>query len=382
MTRRALWIAATASLAAAWAWRALRNSPQVGAARTTPVTAKAAGRKAPGGATSRAERKQPTSYHWPTRPFFVANPTKAGVPELRDLVTKMANRYAIPIPTWLFTTREDCGLSQAAAAVSQGADLVVVVGGDGTVRAVATALAGTDIPLAIVPMGTGNLLARNLGLPLDDPYRALQIALFGATRTIDVGRLRMRITTRNRHTTFADHLFLVIAGVGFDASMIADTREDLKRILGWPAYFVGAFWNMRNKRTLMHIWSDASAPFTRRWRTVMVGNCGKLPGQLTLIPDAEIDDGLLDVAAVDTRVGLIGWWHLYGQVMLQSLGIRFRGPGAAGEIEVWQTKRIRIETGRSEKVQADGEVLGTSNQVVAWVDPQALKVRVASVAAS
>src|SRR5260221_12235374 len=124
-------------------------------------------------------------------------------------------------PLWLETTREDPGTGQARSAVSAGAGLVLACGGDGTVAACAEGVTGTGVPLAIIPMGTGNLLARNIGLPagLDE---ALAVALGGADRAIDAGRVN-------------GALFVVMAGLGLDARMLSGTSDPLKKRLGWLA---------------------------------------------------------------------------------------------------------------------------------------------------
>src|SRR4051794_3564569 len=267
---------------------------------------------------------------------FVANPTKPDVPELRAAVHRAALALGMPDPLWLETTVEDPGVGQARSAVERGADVVVAVGGGGTVRAVAEALAGTGVPMGLIPLGTGNLLARNLDIPLGDPLAALQVALTGDDRAIDVGRLRgLRYAedikddvTRAAsldpvlHEDPRDHLFLVIAGLGFDAAMVADADDHLKARVGWIAYFVAGIRHLHGRRMRMQVGIDGDPPANARLRSLLIGNCGRLPGGLMLLPDAVIDDGWLDVAAIDTRGGIAGWAQLLGEVMLQGVGVR------------------------------------------------------------
>ncbi|HWS58094.1 MAG TPA: diacylglycerol kinase family protein, partial [Actinotalea sp.] len=99
---------------------------------------------------------------------FVANPTKPGVAELRDAAVRACAERYLPEPMWLETTEQDSGVGQTRRAVADGARVVVAVGGDGTVRAVAEGLIGTSASMGLIPQGTGNLLARNLDLPLGD----------------------------------------------------------------------------------------------------------------------------------------------------------------------------------------------------------------------
>src|ERR1700744_3530023 len=127
-------------------------------------------------------------------------------------------------PLWLETTREDPGRGQAESAVSAGVDLVLACGGDGTVTACAEGVTGTGVPLAIVPMGTGNLLARNMGLPMGMD-EALAVALGGVQQPIDAGRVN-------------GTLFVVMAGLGLDAQMLSDTSDSLKKRLGWIGHAI------------------------------------------------------------------------------------------------------------------------------------------------
>src|SRR5690606_6531071 len=120
---------------------------------------------------------------------FIANPTKEGIAELREQAFRAcANRY-LPQPMWFHTTEYDPGVSMTREAIEAGADVVVAVGGDGTVRAVAGVAAEKGVPMGILPMGTGNILARNLELPLTDRKAALRGILEGENKVIDVGRL-------------------------------------------------------------------------------------------------------------------------------------------------------------------------------------------------
>jgi len=322
---------------------------------------------------------------------FVANPSKPDAEELRDAVLRTAAELGLPEPLWLETTIEDPGVGQTRAAVRAGADVVVAVGGDGTVRAVAEGLVDTKVPMGLVPIGTGNLLARNLDLPLGDPLAALRIALTGHDRAIDVGWLRVlrfesEVRERSgeasdKHLPEADdprdHIFLVIAGLGFDAAMVADADPHLKAKMGWIAYFVAGFKHLRGDRTRMHVRVDGDRATTTRLRSILVGNCGKLPGGLTLLPDAQLDDGWLDLAAIDARGGIAGWAQLFGEVVLQGWGMPSNNAPKIGRIDHRRAKEVRIVVPGGEHAQVDGDLVGRVVEVAARVDPGALVVRVA-----
>ena len=150
----------------------------------------------------------------------MCNPSTVDDPE--GLRAELKRRDATSEIDWLETTEDDPGAGQTRQALAAGADLVLVCGGDGTVAACAGALAGTGVPIGLVPTGTGNLLVRNLGLPLDVPT-ALDQALGSSRRTIDL------LESDGRR-------FAVMAGLGFDAAMIRDTGEQAKARHGWAAY--------------------------------------------------------------------------------------------------------------------------------------------------
>ena len=322
---------------------------------------------------------------------FVANPSKPDAAGLHDAVRRTAEQLGATQPLWFETTVDDPGVGQARAAVAAGADVVIAVGGDGTVRAVAEGLVGSGIPMGLVPIGTGNLLARNLDLPLGDPLTALRIALTGTDRTIDVGWMRVlkfeddvedKVAEAADDATHAphqprDHIFLVIAGLGFDAAMVADTDPHLKAKVGWIAYFVAGFKHLRGDRVRVHVRVDDEKTTTARMRSLLVGNCGRLPGGLTLIPDAVLDDGWLDLAAIDTRGGIAGWAQLFGEVVLQGWGMSNDLPHKIGRIDHRRAQTVRVVVPAGEYAQVDGDIIGRVTEVAARVDPGALVVRTA-----
>ena len=255
---------------------------------------------------------------------------------------------------WLETTPNDPGPGMADAAVAAGVQLVVICGGDGTVMACLGALAGTDLPVALLPIGTGNLLARNLGVPiqLED---ALAVAVDGVDRHIDLGRI-------------ADQPFAVMAGIGLDAAMMADTSEDLKGIIGWPAYVAGGLRHLRDPVMRVQLTIDGGPPLRRSARTVLIGNVGRLQGGLKLLPDAAPDDGLLDVVIVAPRT-LRDWIRLAWRV------IRVRRTPHR-HLERFRGRSLLVEVDRVMPRQMDGEVIDDGRSLDAQIDPGALVVRV------
>ena len=188
---------------------------------------------------------------------------------------------------WLETTPEDSGQGLAKDAVGQGADVVIATGGDGTVMACATGLAGSQVPLAVLPLGTGNLVAANFDIPsdLDD---ALEVALACRRRRIDLGAI-------------GDGRFVIAAGMGFDAAMLRDASHTLKARIGPLAYVWSGLRNLRRPRASYRLRLDGGEELTRRAQGVLVANLGRIQGGLPILPDAVPDDGQFDIAVLKTR---------------------------------------------------------------------------------
>src|SRR6516162_9557588 len=288
------------------------------------------------------------------RAAVVANPTKHDdITGLRDTVRSAMAGHGWDEPVWLETTAEEPGASQAAQAVRDGVDLVIACGGDGTVTACADGVAGSGVPLGILPLGTGNLLARNLGLPLDLDA-ALVTALTGTNRRLDTG-------SANGHT------FVVMAGIGFDAKMLGDSSEPLKRRLGWAAYVLSALRHLRDRPVRVSLVADGGTPLRVRASAVIVGNVGWLQGGIRLLPDAEPDDGILD-AVVLTPHGWAGWLRLAARVLLHR--------PVTGEMTALRFRQLIVTADREQPWELDGEVMGGTRRLMIVTQPGRLLVRV------
>jgi YegS/Rv2252/BmrU family lipid kinase len=290
------------------------------------------------------------------RVAVVVNPAKIAPEDTaREQVEKVVRDLGWDAPTWLETTRDDPGKGMAEQAVKEGYDVVLAMGGDGTIMSCISALAGTGTPLGVVPSGTGNLLARNLGLPIDDVGEAVRVALTGSDRAIDVGAC-------------GDHRFAIMAGLGFDAAMMRDAPEKLKARVGWLAYIVSAAQHLRGRRTKVTLTIDDQPPMTRRVRTIVVGNVGKLQGGIPLMPDARPDDGVLDVVVIAPR-GVLDWLSVAWHVLVSRHRPDFR-------VERFRARRIGITAEHQMPQQLDGEVIGEGAELDIEVQPLALLVRV------
>jgi diacylglycerol kinase (ATP) len=288
-----------------------------------------------------------------SRAAVVMNPTKLDNDEaFRKSVRRVMDDHGWDEPLWLETTPEDPGRGQATSAVSAGVDLVLACGGDGTVTACAEGVTDTGVPLAIVPMGTGNLLARNIDLPLGLD-EALAVALGGVQQPIDAGRVN-------------GTLFVVMAGLGLDARMLSDTSEPLKKRLGWLAYAISAVRHLGDRPMRVTVSADGGRRRRMRANALIVGNVGWLRGGLPLLPDARPDDGMLD-AVVLIAGGLTGWLSAAADILL-------RRPAHGGIYRVQFTK-LQVTLGRDEPWELDGEVMGSTRRITVEAQPGALLLR-------
>ncbi len=281
---------------------------------------------------------------------MVVNPVKvADLDEFRRTVDGALTVAGWPAPTWYETTVDDPGRGQTEQAVKAGAEVVFACGGDGTVMACVTALAGTDVALAVLPQGTGNLLAANLGLS-GDLAAGLEVAVERGRRRLDVG-------------VVDDQCFAVMAGMGFDAQMLDSTSETTKARIGWPAYVMGAAKHLRERPMQVSIRIDDQPPLRRRARSVLVANVGRLQGGVRLLTDAEPDDGWLDVAVLTPRT--LGHWLAMGWALM-------RRRGSVPRMEVLKGRKVEITSNRAQPRQLDGDLIEPGRALKAEIKPQSL----------
>jgi YegS/Rv2252/BmrU family lipid kinase len=287
---------------------------------------------------------------------MVVNPTKvADVGALRADTTTAMLQAGWQEPMWLETTAEDPGYEMTRRAVEEGVDVVVACGGDGTVRACAQILAGTHTPIAVLPLGTGNLLARNLNIPTDQPG-AMAVITDGRDRTIDLG-------------CADDRNFTVMCGLGFDAAMLDGASETAKKRFGWMAYTASGVRQLRRQRFVVTVTADGQAPTRHRCTSILVANLGTLTGGLELLPDAVPDDGRLDVALI-TPANLRAWvalgWHV----------IRRKEHDRPGAIERFRVRKLEISTRHQQPMELDGDPVESTHTLTVTVRPSAIRIRV------
>lgn len=312
----------------------------------------------------------------------IYNPVKVDEKKLREAVLGYTDAYSWGQVDWVETTENSPGEEQAAAAAHAGADLVVVCGGDGTVRSVAAGLHGTSVPLGILPQGTGNLLARNLRIPLD-LYHSVEVAFGGKERDIDLCYADLTRPDGTEETL----PFAVMAGVGIDAQMIINTDDEHKKRFGPLAYGLAIFRSLRGGNRLRVEHQLDNDPYKRiSAHSVMVGNCGELVASLQLIPDAQPDDGILDILIMRPK-DLLGWVQIFGRLLGQ-LGLKTaRTVLQRDELFAglnWDIKALRYSTARTfhvklskpEEFEVDGDTVGKVAEFAVRIEKPALRIRV------
>jgi diacylglycerol kinase (ATP) len=315
---------------------------------------------------------------------FIINPSKPQAARAQIHIEEFCKSHNIDDIEFIETTLERDGLACAQEALKHGADVLVAVGGDGTVRTVAGALSGTEQTLGIIPIGTGNLFARNMGIPVDDMNAALAIATSRGERMVDTGRLALLDHPEDDNA----HAFLIIAGIGFDADMISDTDPELKKSISWLAYFSGGMKNMfapkyRGAITITKADGTSRTIGDVHFRTFLAGNCGQIP-VFSLMPDASFDDGLLDYEIIDTSGGLLGWMNLVGDVVHQTVTGRVEQSSLStnSTMDQVQGTAAEIKLEKPALAQVDGDMLGSTSHIRFSVEPRSLRVRVPAAEAS
>ena len=315
----------------------------------------------------------------PKQAAVVYNPIKVDLEALQATVNTAAEEAGWLAPLWFGTTEEDIGQLVTKEAVQRGATLVFAAGGDGTVRAVAEGLRDTGVALALLPQGTGNLLARNLEISVTDLDADVDAGFNGVDRKIDIGIAEIVRENGERE----EHAFLVMAGLGIDAKMISNTNPKLKKAVGWLAYVDAIGRSLPDVKPVKLRYSIDGAPQkTASVHSIMVGNCGMLPGGILLMPDAKPDDGVLDIAALRPR-GPFGWIKIWNKVTWENGVLRKSAVGRriidlSKDVKdvIYLTGRdLRLTVESPQEFQLDGDEFGEAKSVHARVDPGALTVR-------
>lgn len=327
------------------------------------------------------------------RAAVILNPTKLDdLSLLRRRVDSEVLSAGWRPTVWLETTAEDPGHAAARAALDAGVDLVLVAGGDGTVRVVASELAGTGVSMALLPSGTGNLLARNLSVPLDTDA-ALRLALTGRPRRIDVvtvstdagtpdsglpgdslpGADSPEAADASSPQVVVPHLspaadgatrFAVMAGLGLDAQIMEDTNDGLKKVIRAGAYAVAAVQNAVPDPFTLTLRIDGGEPTTHQAVMALIGNVGTITRGMTLFPRAVPDDGVIDLLLANPS-HVVSWAKL-GTGLLTGMDVE--------GLDFFRARSIEMTLDRPVPFELDGDTAGVTRHLAVRVEPGVLSV--------
>jgi YegS/Rv2252/BmrU family lipid kinase len=271
-----------------------------------------------------------------------------GLAEFREAL----ERAGIKDPFWYEVRKSRNAPAGVRKAARRGVDVLFVWGGDGMVQRCIDAVDRDPVAIAIIPAGTGNLLAHNLGIPLDIEG-AVDVGLHGARRSLDVGRIN-------------GERFAVMAGAGFDAMMIRDADRALKDRLGRAAYVWTGAKHLRERRFTAKVRVDGSTWFSGKAGCVLVGNIGQVVGGIDVFEGATPDDGLLDVGVV-TANGVTQWARA---LVRAAAGSADRSPF----VQTTQARKVRVKLDREVAYELDGGAKRATDRLKIRIEPAAVTV--------
>jgi YegS/Rv2252/BmrU family lipid kinase len=271
-----------------------------------------------------------------------------GLGEFRAALT----REGVDDPHWYEVRKSKAAPDFVRKAVRHGVDVLFVWGGDGMLQRCIDAVGCDPVALAIVPAGTGNLLARNLGIPFDIDG-AVDVGLHGARRPLDVGRIN-------------GERFAVMAGTGFDALMIRDADRDLKERFGRIAYVWTGAKHLREPPFTAKVRVDGNPWFSGEAACILVGNVGRVIGGIDVFDHASPDDGRLDVGVV-TAHGVAQWARA---LVRTAAGSAERSPF----VHTTQARKIRVKLDRALPYERDGGARRATDRLKIRVEPDAVTI--------
>jgi YegS/Rv2252/BmrU family lipid kinase len=271
-----------------------------------------------------------------------------GLLELR----RTLERAGVADPMWHEVPKSRKAPAEVRRVVADGAELVFVWGGDGIVQRCIDALAGSDAALAVIPAGTSNLLATNLGIPMDIE-EAVAVGLDGERRRLDVGR-------------FNGERFAVMAGTGIDAALSRDADGALKEHLGRVAYVWAGLKNLRASPFGAEIKVDGVGWFKGEATSILIGNVGGLFGGIEVFGDAQPDDGLLEVGVV-TAEGFTEWARTAARTVVATAD-------ASPFVQATKARKVKVSLDRKVLYELDGGERTKEKSFKVKVEPAAVSI--------
>jgi len=287
---------------------------------------------------------------------IIVNPVSGvGDPvERRKLIKSLAKELGW-VGNYIETTKEISANEIAKEEIGHGVKQIIACGGDGTIMEVLEALINKKVTLGIIPLGTANILARNLLLPLDTK-EAMKVAFFGNPKLIDAGKAN-------------NHYFSIIAGIGLDAEIMRGAGREVKDKWGIFAYVIAAIKNLLNKRGRYEIKLDNKKPFTVKAKTILASNMGRLMGGVEIVPSTDPQSGSLQLGVIKAR-SFSSWANLILSAITGKID-------NSAYYDVYEAKNIEIDVLSGKKLyQCDGEDFPPTNHISIQIYPKAVAVMV------
>ena len=287
---------------------------------------------------------------------FIVNPVSGiGTAEERSKTLKSAATSLGWVGTYIKTTKERSAYSLAKAEVKRGVKHIVVCGGDGTIREVLEAVVNTKIVIGIVPLGTGNLFAKNLSLPLDIE-EAVKVALLGNQKIIDIGKVN-------------GNFFSIIAGIGLDAEVMHGAKRELKDRWGQLAYVMIGLKRLFLRSGKYEIRLDKKKPFVVKAKTIMASNMGKLVGGIEVVPSTDPQSGTLQIGVIKAQ-SFFSWVSVAVHALLGKVD---KSP----HYDTYQAQQIEIRSlSGAKRYQCDGDHFPKTDHLEITLFPQAVTIMV------
>ena len=288
----------------------------------------------------------------------VYNPSKPGAAATVEILERILAANGHPKALVRTTRVDEPGSEAARELIAEGVDLLIAAGGDGTVRAVAAALAHHEGPKP------------RLYIPVSDVAACVDIALNGAGQDVDA----IEMTTTSTPGEETEHTFFVMSGAGFDALVMNDTNEDIKAKFGWVAYVQSGMKHMLGRSHPVRISVDGGEPRTLPMRSVLIANCGRLQGGIRLADMTDVHDGKLEVIVASPR-DLVEWGLLMAKVMRRTILGSPRIDLPVIRHLVGSEVVLEFPDG-AQPVEVDGDPAPSAHRISARVLPAAVEVAV------
>lgn len=296
----------------------------------------------------------------------IVNPLHGKARIVRTRLLHHCRALGFDAPLFYETTAQETGASQARSAIEHGASLLIVSGGDGTIRNISNSMADSLIPIGIIPTGTANIFHLNAVGRDRNVDRAIRTALLGEDTPVDTGLVQLSLADGTSHS----QRFLVVVGIGRDAMTVDAVTVGWKQRTGSLAYFAAGFRHLPGAHLPMHVTSDGAQPLSVATWSTLIANCGNVPGRISVVPGARINDGELNLLMVAPQ-SLSAWLPIAWHGLRRSHDPLRTIPGLTAST----AKHVTVIPDHPMPVQVDGDVWRSVIRIETTIQPASIVVR-------